>query len=222
MKPFTNRAIFGPIFFYFFTSLVLTLQADESLSGATPADTRGLKISGITTRSEIQERESENICHAFLYYFDERKDPATWFNEEGLKEIHQAMFGEVWKWAGIYYDGPPRNIGMSPSLTAYELRAFCEQVVGWRSGKTSLTPLQQSVRILHRLVQIHPFYNGNGRFARFVANLYLFSLEDRVIYWPEKALQYKTPFRQEYVQALKKADKGDYDHLEELVMKYER
>lgn len=221
MNHFLNRALLGPIFFYFTISFFFTLQAGDCLPGATPfADKRGLKVSSIETRGQLEAREAENIYHAFLHYFDERKDPSRWFHVEGLKEIHKAMFGEVWEWAGTYYDGPPRNIGITPSLSPSELRAFCDQVLGWREGKSSLNSVEQSVRIVHGLVRIHPFFNGNGRFARFVGNLYLFSLESRVIDWPERALQNRTDLRLEYVQALRRADKGDYDELEGLFLRY--
>ncbi len=35
--------------------------------------------------------------------------------------------------------------------------------------------LSKSIRIHHRLVKIHPFVNGNGRHARLVSDIYLFS-----------------------------------------------
>lgn len=221
LAMFTNRARYSPIFFCITLFFFSILQADGVPSGATPLADRGLKITGIETRGQLQEKEAQNIHCAIVQYFSEKRDPKGWFQEKELKAIHRAMFDGVWSWAGSYYDGPPRNIGMSPALIPFEMQALCEQIRGWREGKTSLSPLEQSVRIAHRLVQIHPFYNGNGRFARFVANLYLFSLEGRVIHWPEMALQNRSPERQEYVQALKRADKGDYDRLEELFLKYE-
>lgn len=42
-------------------------------------------------------------------------DPKKWFQAKELKAIHQAMFGTVWKWAGVYRKSIT-SIGISPSL----------------------------------------------------------------------------------------------------------
>jgi cell filamentation protein len=65
----------------------------------------------------------------------------------------------------------------------------------------------------HKIVQIHPFHNGNGRTARLVTNLiaYLHGYEAIQIY------HRKGDARSEYIRALKQADNHDYQPLQTLI-----
>ena len=82
--------------------------------------------------------------------------------------------------------------------------------------KHGLGLLEQSVRIHHRLVAIHPFVNGNGRHARLVADVVLFCHSHRLPHWPNNKLIEETDIRKKYIQALKAADKGSYQLLEKF------
>jgi len=73
--------------------------------GETPLDDiSGLKIEGITTRSQLDEIEAENILDAFLKYTlspEQIKDVS--FDTQFLQQLHQEMFGKnssifKWKW----------------------------------------------------------------------------------------------------------------------------
>ena len=193
-----------------------------SIIGETPIlDTKGLKISGIKTRDQLKEVEDANIHEAFLKYFNERKDPLEWFNEEELKTIHHALFGDVWEWAGSYYSGPHRSIGVPSSKISSKMKKLIHKVHGWLQGTGSLTELKKSARIAHYLLRIHPFTNGNGRFARFVSNLYLFSMKRKLINWPEDELQKEGPIRIEFYLAVTQADKKNFEFLYDLFKTYQ-
>ena len=43
-------------------------------------------------------------------------------------------------------------------------------------------------RLHHKLVQIHPFPNGNGRVSRLMADLVLQKLEGKALYWGDTNL----------------------------------
>jgi len=188
--------------------------------GATLLESRkGLKLSELQNRYQINTREAESIQKAKQKYFTHPGYPLKWFNESFLKQIHREMFGEIWDWAGIYYSGPLRNIGIESSDIPSQMQALCKEVHYCLKEKTSLTFLQQSVRIQHRILQIHPFTNGNGRFARLVGDLYLQSLQGTKPDWPEQAILEDLEIRQTYVEALKLADSGNFFPLEQL---YER
>ena len=187
--------------------------------GATPiADSGGLKLPWIKTRDQLNEVEAENILKAAIKYFSRRRNPLKWFSERGLKNIHREMFGDVWDWAGVYYKGPLRNIGMKYYQIPLQIHELCKDVHYWLEQKTDLNILQQSARIHFRLAQIHPFHNGNGRHARLVADLYLKSLGGQIPHWPEKILITNSNARKEYINSLKKADRGEYHYLENLII----
>lgn len=79
-----------------------------------------------------------------------------------------------------------------------------------------------AARIHHRLVQIHPFLNGNGRWARLITNIYLKKQLHRTLQWPEETLQEDSPFRKKYIAALKKADDGNYQALQKIHRDYSK
>ena len=82
----------------------------------------------------------------------------------------------------------------------------------WSAISCDLSPIEQATRIHHRLVWIHPFPNGNGRFARLIADMYLKSLGCTHPTWPVD-LQNDSPDRKRYINTLKAADKGDFGPL---------
>jgi Fic-DOC domain mobile mystery protein B len=189
--------------------------------GATPInDSSGLKLAWVRTRNQLNEAEADNILKAVSAHFNKRKPPQQWFQETYLRKLHAQMFGSVWDWAGCYYKGPLRNIGITWQQIPIQLRELCQDVLFWLENPCDLTFLEQSVRIHFRLAQIHPFPNGNGRHARFVADLYLHSLHGKRPLWPEQILSSGTNLRSEYIASLKEADVGNYSRLTHLTQKY--
>jgi fido (protein-threonine AMPylation protein) len=61
----------------------------------------------------------------------------------------------------------------------------------------------------HRLVQIHPFPNGNGRLSRLMADLIIMSLGGARFSWGSTNLQEAGTVRQRYIEAVKAADNHD-------------
>jgi len=190
---------------------------------ATPLeDIEGLKLGWIKTRNQLNAAEAENILLAYSKYFHKKSFPSKWFCEKELKKIHYNMFGKVWNWAGNFYKGPMRNIGIKFYLIPTQIHNLCKDIIFWlNNNNTSLTFIEQSIRIHHKLAQIHPFKNGNGRYARFVGDLYLCSLYGKAANWPNKILESNCFYRREYIKALKDADIGDYSSLLKTFIKYE-
>ena len=189
--------------------------------GATPLeDIEGLKLSWIKTRNQLNAAEAENILLAYSKYFYKKSFPSKWFCEKELKNIHSNMFGKVWNWAGNFYKGSMRNIGIKFYLIPIQIHNLCKDIMFWLNNNSSLTFIEQSVRIHHKLVQIHPFKNGNGRHARFIGDLYLYSLYGKTANWPHKILESSCSHRKEYIKALKNADSGDYSSLLKIFIKY--
>ncbi|HSX38457.1 MAG TPA: mobile mystery protein B [Chlamydiales bacterium] len=195
---------------------------DQSLPfGATPIDdSSGLRLQWIKTRDQLNEVEADHILQASSSYFSRRQFPSGWFSEPNLKKIHREMFKSIWDWAGIYYVGPLRNIGIRSLHIPIQVRELCSNVLFWLTDNTDLTFLEQSAYIHFRLAQIHPFSNGNGRHARFVADLYLHSLHGERPHWPENILVAESAPRKEYIESLRSADQGDYSPLIALIVKH--
>lgn len=121
------------------------------------------------------------------------------------------MFGEVWKWAGIYRT-TERNIGVAPYQISIKLMQLFDDINYWIENKV-YDNHEIAVRFHHKLVQIHPFPNGNGRVSRLMADLVLQKLNGKSLYWGNTDLVNVSEVRSKYIEALRKADSGDYADL---------
>lgn len=194
------------------------IDATKPIDDATPLDdVSGLKLpkNKVYLLKEIYEQEALNIAKATIKYLaappSKREAP---FSYGWMMDLHQEMFGDVWEWAGKL-----RKIELSIGIKAYlvpmELKKLCDDIAYWNEHKT-FDPFETATRIHHRAVQIHPFQNGNGRWSRMLANIYLRQHGKMPVRWQEDLLASENPKRSEYVTALKKADQGDYQDLIEM------
>lgn len=191
------------------------IDSTKRIDGATPLDdVSGLKLpkNRSYTLKEIYEKEAQNIANATLKYLSASpsKKEAP-FSYGWMMDLHKEMFGDVWEWAGQL-----RKIELSIGIKAYlvpmELKKLCDDIEFWEKNKT-YDVFETAARIHHRAVQIHPFQNGNGRWSRMLANIYLRQHGKMPVLWQEDLLAAENPKRDEYIKALKKADNSDYYDL---------
>ncbi len=88
-----------------------------------------------------------------------------------ISKLHQRLFGDVWEWAGRYRLRE-KNIGIDPIHVPTQLRIHLDNARYWAEHGV-FSPLEAAARFHHRLVQIHPFPNGNGRHARIATDVFL-------------------------------------------------
>ncbi|OGC13535.1 hypothetical protein A2290_02325, partial [candidate division WOR-1 bacterium RIFOXYB2_FULL_36_35] len=105
------------------------------------------------------------------------------------------------------------NIGVAWDLILEQTKLLVDDIEYWHNAK-EMTIFEQSLRIHHRLVKIHPFVNGNGRHARLVSDIFLFNNAHKLPNWPNAELINETNIREKYIEALRAADNADYDLLE--------
>ncbi len=194
------------------------IDSTKPIDDATPLDDiSGLKLSKNKSYSlkEVYEAEALNIANATIKYLSATptKKEAP-FSYNWMMDLHEEMFGNVWDWAGKL-----RKIELSIGIKAYfvpmELKNLCDDISYWNKNKT-YDIFETAARIHHRAVQIHPFQNGNGRWSRMLANIYLRQYGKMPVRWQEDLLAKENPKRSEYIQALKKADNSDYKDLVEM------
>jgi Fic-DOC domain mobile mystery protein B len=186
--------------------------------GATPLtaeDLEGLLPKYITTRRELNDAEFKNISDASKIYLLSRKK--IQFILGNLYKIHKEMFGNVWAWAGKKRK-TNKNIGVDKAQIDIEMKKLIDDLQYWLDHK--MDTIEISARLHHRLVYIHPFNNGNGRWARFIVNLFLKEHLDSYINFPEDELLLTTSIRKTYIKALQEADNLDYGLLIDLQKKY--
>ena len=167
------------------------------------------------TLQDVYLYEAKNITKATLKYLsakpDNKKAP---FSVEWFLELHKDMFGDVWDWAGKLRQ-VELSIGVKAYLVSTELKKLVDDLEYWHTNKTFDT-IEIASRLHHRAVQIHPFKNGNGRWSRMLANIYLKQNGLNPTKWNENLLSKENPHRDDYIKALKKADNNDYSELIKL------
>jgi Fic-DOC domain mobile mystery protein B len=184
-----------------------------SVPGETPIDDlSGPKLPGIKLRSELNVAELENIRKALVKYFGgkttKRLAP---FDLVWCLRLHAEMLGDVWDWAGQLRTSDGFNIGIPCHKISSELQALLDDLVSWPGFGMPWT--EQAARLHHRAVFIHPFVNGNGRWARFLANIWLKKHRQAITLWPEAVIGEASSVRGEYLSAIVAADRGDYGPL---------
>ncbi len=187
-------------------------EADDNSTPLTAEEKDGLKLKWITLRSELNEAEARNIAQAQVWLMSNKNK--EFCSDTFLRELHKKMFGDVWKWAGTYRTSE-RNIGVAPFQIPIKLMQLFDDVKFWIENKT-YSNREIAVRLHHKLVQIHPFPNGNGRLSRLMADLVLEKLEGTKLYWGNTNLVNVSEIRNSYIAALRKADAGDYADLIEF------
>jgi len=193
----------------------MMINSTKPIDDATPLDDiSGLKISKSKGYSlkEIYEKEALNIANATIKYLSaapsKKEAPFTY---EWLLKLHEEMFGDVWDWAGKLRT-VELSIGIKAYLVATELKKLSDDIAFWNKNRI-FDVYETATRIHHRAVQIHPFKNGNGRWSRMLANIYLRQNGLMPVKWQEDLLASENPKRNEYIQALKKADNSDFTDL---------
>jgi fido (protein-threonine AMPylation protein) len=193
----------------------------ERIEGATPIDDVSELIpQNVGYLHQLNPLEAANIALAVEAHLrdgsirhEDGQFDLTW-----MLAVHRDMFGRVWRWAGRLRRSQT-TIGIPPGQVEQQLFQLC--------GSIPFLPnppgFADIAFLHHRLVQIHPFPNGNGRWSRLVANVLQFRTTGRVTNWPDDLVgttQLTSPIRGEYIAALREADAGRYAPLAAMHERY--
>jgi len=180
-------------------------------------------IPSITNLSELNDWEHENIIEGRRWALNNRiLNHYEIFDVDFLLLLHKKMFGKVWKWAGELRRSD-KNIGCDYTQIRVELKKLCDDAKYWQAN--NIYSIAQIALIFHhKLVKIHLFANGNGRHARLVCDCIIkkFSTaknEIKKINWRTNEIDSIEELRKKYIEALRKADKGDYQELFQMFLR---
>jgi fido (protein-threonine AMPylation protein) len=186
----------------------------------TPFDGSGLKLKAIITRRELNEVEFAAILRVtekYLLIKPSRK--ISPFNFDWLLGLHREMLGSIWSWAGEIRT-TAKNIGVGPNIIAAELGGIAMEA-DKRHGETGDLVIATAAEFHHRAVWVHPFEDGNGRWARLLANVWLMQHDQPATLWPATDLRNtESPIRDKYIAAIKEADMRNYGPLIDLHKKF--
>jgi Fic-DOC domain mobile mystery protein B len=183
------------------------VEGFEQPDGATPLSSeemRGLRLAWITSRRDLDEAEEANVLRGLAWT---RRARGDLLSEAFVLQLHKRMFGDVWQWAGTIRQHET-NIGSLPHQIRPALRELLDTARWWREERP--LPLDEiAVRLHHRMVQIHPFPNGNGRHTRLMADLLIDEFGEQPFTWGSLNLVAAGPMRATYIAALRAADQHD-------------
>jgi Fic-DOC domain mobile mystery protein B len=191
----------------------LTLEFPE---GATPLDaddTAGLIPTHIITRRELNEWEFENVARGEEWAFSTRQRDILTI--DFLLSLHKRLFGDTWIWAGEFRRKEVLPIGVAPEQIRVALTTLLADVNAQIEHRT-WDIAETAIRFHHRLVAIHPFPDGNGRFSRTMTDLLLVQAGRDRFAWGAH-LERVGDARARYIAALQAADNKDYRPLFTLI-----
>lgn len=194
----------------------IVLHEPEGATPLTPDELQGLKATNITSRGELNELESANIIDG-LTWLDRRPKRLDLLTDRSVREIHERLFGSVWTWAGDYRL-TEKNIGVPVWDILTQMQTCLDDAKYWCEHEI-YDQMEAAARFHHRLVWVHPFANGNGRWARIMADAYLAQIDQEVFLdWAGRGdLQTDTAHRTKYIAALRAADGYEFEPLIEFV-----
>lgn len=185
-------------------------SSDDDTTPLTPEERRGLIPDYIATRRELDELEQANILKGEAWA---RRQTREILDIDFSSSLHKAMFGDVWAWAGAFSNESGRHpVGVDGPQIREELIKFVGDAATWAAMDAFADPIEAAAAFHQRCTWIHPFPNGNGRWARIYTDLYT----DRYlrlppIHWggPDILRDTEGNTRRTYLAALRLADRDD-------------
>ena len=163
----------------------------------------GLTIKGKPLKDHL---EAKGHAEALGYLYDitsnNNTDPVT---EKIVRELNEIVMRDIDReWAGKYRN---RNViigGASHSPPeAFEVPQLMQELINWvNNDGQNLHPVELATVLHHRLVYIHPFFDGNGRTTRLAMNVILLRAGFPLVVILKND-------RKRYYRLLGEADKGD-------------
>ncbi len=183
-------------------------------SSVTLAETRAILLDGVTVNGKPLREHLEVINHShaidFVQGIADKIDPIT---ETTIREIHSLILRTIDdENAGSYRRVNVRTAGSSyvpPDVS--QVGALMYDFGKWlTSEEKRLHPVEFAALAHFKLVDIHPFIDGNGRTARLLMNLILMRAG-----FPPAIV--KTDDRQSYYKVLDAAHAGDTSEFVEMI-----
>lgn len=185
--------------------------------GATPGgDASGLILKRLSTPAARNAAEAEAISRAYdkhVFRARRKKQGTEWLTDNFIRQVHADMFGSIWEWGGQYRQ-TKLNIGVEPFLIREQIKLLTGDFFSWNEANLTMPVVEIAARLQHRLTYIHPFNNGNGRHARLMTDIFLYSRRYPIPQWPQiQLISEGNQVREQYIRAIKQADNGDFAEL---------
>lgn len=164
----------------------------------------GMTIKGKPLKDHL-EAKSHKEALDYLYSLVENGKNNT-VSEKFIKSLNQIVMQNIDReWAGKYRNSAVIIGGADHKPPeAMEIPRLMQNLIHWvGDNKKKMHPVELAGILHHKLVYIHPFFDGNGRTSRLAMNIILMQSGFPLV------IVLKND-RKRYYQSLSLADKGDY------------
>ncbi len=174
---------------------------------------KGLTIGGKPLRDHLEALGQRDAIQWLEKITSEPNRPIT---ATDLLELHRLIFYKVdATWAGKYRTMDVRIVGTNKIFSSFlQVPALMTDFITWLNSLATrqLPTIERAAEAHYRLVNLHPFVDGNGRLARLLMNLILMQQG-----FPGAIIMNEQ--RMEYLQTLEQADSGDLLPFKLVVIK---
>ena len=171
----------------------------------------GMTVKGKPLKDHLEAKDH----HAALEYLYDlvAKDKRHTFSEILIRHLHQIIIQEIDKeWAGKYRNANVIIGGAKHTPPdALQVPQKMQDLIKWlNSQKNKMHVVELSALLHHKLVHIHPFFDGNGRISRLAMNLLLMQNGYSLVIILKNV-------RTKYYDVLSEADSGKYEQLVKFI-----
>jgi len=171
----------------------------------------GITIKGKPLKDHL---EAKNHQAALEYLYDLiDKDKKHTISKMFIRNFHQIIIQETDKeWAGRYRNANVIICGAKHTPPdALQIPQKMKDLMTWLNSQKNKTNIVELAALLHhKLVYIHPFFDGNGRTSRLAMNLLLMQAGYPLVIILKND-------RKKYYDVLSKADDGKYESLVKFI-----
>lgn len=171
----------------------------------------GITVKGKPLKDHLEAKDHQAALE-YLYDLVD-KDKKHTVSEVLIRNLHQIIIQETDKeWAGRYRNANVIIGGAKHTPPdARQVPNKMRDLISWlKTQKNKTNIIELSALLHHKLVHIHPFFDGNGRTARLTMNLLLMQAGYPLVIILKND-------RKKYYDVLDKADKGRYEALVKFI-----
>ncbi len=171
----------------------------------------GITVKGKPLKDHLEAKD-HHAALKYLYNLID-KDKKHTVSEVLIRNLHQIIIQETDKeWAGRYRNANVIIGGAKHTPpNALQVPQKMQDLISWlKSQKDKMNIVELSALLHHKLVHIHPFFDGNGRTARLTMNLLLMQAGYPLVIILKND-------RKKYYDVLDKADGGKYEPLVKFI-----
>lgn len=148
---------------------------------------------------ELDEYEEDNIAKGLIWLAKQKGDPKKYLF---WLKLHKKLFENVWSWAGTIRPHELNNPDFCNPRDIWPRLYQLEQDLNAWLDFNSYAKDYIVARFHCRILTIHPFANGNGRFSRILAEQICSHLQIQKPTWGVQFIHNPAERRKKYIEAL--------------------